>query len=222
MKMNHNGRASFNVICSRHYGDGNFSLFDTLNNALPLLPIKQPKKTRPAKYMPMLRNIIHPGPLGDGAVIITWKHIYELIYWNIYNCCQVDYKTPLMTSQHWSRCLGAIKQQVITWANVDPDVCNFVVVWYYSILPIHYNDVIMGAMASQITSLTIVYSAVYSGADQRKHKSSGSLAFVRGIHRWHKWPVARKMFPFDDVITIQQYYFTSTETIVNWGHHAIP
>ena len=65
----------------------------------------------------------------------------------------------------------------------------------------------MGAMASQITSLTIVYSTVYSGADQRKRKSSASLAFVRGIHRWpvnspHKGPVARKMFPFGDVIML--------------------
>ena len=42
----------------------------------------------------------------------------------------------------------------------------------------------MGAMASQITSLTIVYSTVNSGADQRKHKSPASLAFVLGIHRW--------------------------------------
>ena len=69
----------------------------------------------------------------------------------------------------------------------------------------HYNGVIMGAIASQITSLTIVYSIVYSDADQRKHQSSASLAFVRGIH-WgpvnfpHKWPVTRKMFSFDDVI----------------------
>ena len=63
----------------------------------------------------------------------------------------------------------------------------------------------MSAMASQITSLTIVYSTVYSGADQRKHQSSASLSFMRGIHRWpvnspHKGPVTRKMFPFDDVI----------------------
>ena len=52
-------------------------------------------------------------------------------------------------------------------------------------------------MASQITSLTIVYSTVHPGADQRKHQSSASLAFVRGIHRWpvtspQKWPVTRK------------------------------
>ena len=37
----------------------------------------------------------------------------------------------------------------------------------------------MGAVACQITSFTIVYSTVYSGADQRKHQSSASLAFVR-------------------------------------------
>ena len=69
----------------------------------------------------------------------------------------------------------------------------------------HYFDVIMGEVASQITSLAIVYSTVYSDADQRKHQSSASLAFVWGSHRGpvnspHKWPVTRKMFPFDDVI----------------------
>ena len=65
----------------------------------------------------------------------------------------------------------------------------------------HYCDVKMGTIASQITSLTIVYSTVYSGADQRKHQSSASLAFVWGIHRGpvnspHKWPATQKMFPF--------------------------
>ena len=63
----------------------------------------------------------------------------------------------------------------------------------------------MRAIASQITSVTIVCSIVCSGTDQRKHQSSTSLAFVRGINRWpvnspHKEPVTRKMFPFDDVI----------------------
>ena len=70
---------------------------------------------------------------------------------------------------------------------------------------IYYDDAIMGKMAPQITSLTIVYSTVYSDADQRKHQSSVSLAFVRGIHRGpvnspHKWPATRKMSLFDDVI----------------------
>ena len=71
----------------------------------------------------------------------------------------------------------------------------------------------MSLMASQITSLTIVYSTSYSGVDQRKHQSSASLAFVRGIHRGpvnspHKWPVTRKMFPFDDVIMVIGYFQT--------------
>ena len=71
----------------------------------------------------------------------------------------------------------------------------------------HYNGVIMSAMASQITGVSIVYSTACLGADQRKHQSSASLAFVRGIHRWagnspHKGPVTRKMFPVDDVIMV--------------------
>ena len=65
---------------------------------------------------------------------------------------------------------------------------------------LHYNDVIKGKIASQIISLAIVYSTVYSDADQRKHQSSAPLAFVRGIAKWHKWPVTREIFPFVDVI----------------------
>ena len=86
----------------------------------------------------------------------------------------------------------------------------------------HYNDIIMGAIASKITSLTIVYSTVYSGADQRKHQSSASLAFVRGIHRRpvnspHKWPVTRKMFPFDDVI--MRLCFTAMSRAFKYSCH---
>ena len=86
------------------------------------------------------------------------------------------------------------------------EVCSYP--WHWTLNHfwwLHYDDVIMGAMASQITSLTIVNSTVYLDADQREHQSPASLAFVRGIHRGpvnspHKWPVTRKMFPFDDVI----------------------
>ena len=82
----------------------------------------------------------------------------------------------------------------------DGHMPTFIMFW-------HYNDVMMSAMTSQITSLTIVYSTVYSDTNQRKHQSSASLAFVRGIHRWpvnspHKGPVSRKMIPFDDVIMV--------------------
>ena len=58
---------------------------------------------------------------------------------------------------------------------------------------VHYSEVIMSAMASQITGVLIVCLNVCSVADRRKHQSSMSLAFVRGIHRWqvnspHKGP----------------------------------
>ena len=77
----------------------------------------------------------------------------------------------------------------------------------------------MGATASQITSLTIVFSTDYSDADQRKHQSSASLAFVLGIHRGpvnssHKWPVTRKMFSFDDVIMIMQCFSNANEVVL--------
>ena len=69
------------------------------------------------------------------------------------------------------------------------------------------HRVIMSSMSSQITGVFIVRTTVHSGADQRKHQSSASLAFVRGIRGWpvnspHKWPVTRKIFPLDDVIMI--------------------
>ena len=94
----------------------------------------------------------------------------------------------------------------------------------------HYGDVIMGAVASQITSLTIVYSTVYSGADQRKHQSSTSLAFVWGNHRRpvnspHKGPVKRKMFPFDDVIMVLHWNLLGVLTAgllrCLWGFRSI-
>ena len=74
---------------------------------------------------------------------------------------------------------------------------------------LNYSDVVISAIASQITSLTIVYSTVCSGADEILHQSSASLAFVRGIHRWpvnspHKGPFTPKKFPFEDVIILMK------------------
>ena len=74
----------------------------------------------------------------------------------------------------------------------------------------------MSRRVSQITSLTIVYSTVYSGANQRKNQSSTSLAFVQGIHRWlvnspHKGSVTRKMFTFGDVIVLRALAVTQLQ-----------
>ena len=79
----------------------------------------------------------------------------------------------------------------------------------------HYNNVVMSEMVTQITSVSIAWSTISSGAHQRKHQSYASLAFVRGIHRWpanspHKRPVTRKMFPLDDVIMDGQAWFSNT------------
>ena len=65
----------------------------------------------------------------------------------------------------------------------------------------------MGAIASQVTSLTIVFSTVYLDTNQRKHQSSESLAFVPPVNSPHKWPVTREMFPFDDVIMGWRFAF---------------
>ena len=72
----------------------------------------------------------------------------------------------------------------------------------------HYSDVIMSVIWSQITSVSIVYSTVCWGANQRKHHSSASPTFMGEIHQWpvnspHKRPVTRKIFPFYDVIMLQ-------------------
>ena len=88
----------------------------------------------------------------------------------------------------------------------------------------HYNDVIMGAMASEITSLTIVYSTVYSGADhQRKQQSSASLAFVRGIHRWPVNLMPSSCGRYDDVIVKNAgtlygcpWQMSEKFTVANW------
>ena len=72
----------------------------------------------------------------------------------------------------------------------------------------HYNDVIMATIASQITSLTIVYSTVYSDADQRKHQSSASLAFVWGIHR-DRWIPAQRASYAENVSIWWRYHVVS-------------
>ena len=89
--------------------------------------------------------------------------------------------------------------------------------------PRHYSDVIMNAMVSQVTSVSIVSSTVCSGTDQIEHQSSASLAFVRGIHRWpvdspHKGSATRKMFLFDDITMVKpQPNTTNTNRVHDMG-----
>ena len=79
----------------------------------------------------------------------------------------------------------------------------------------------MGGVASQITSLTIVYSTVYWDADQRKHQSSASLAFVRGIHRSGEFP-AQMASNAENVPIWWRHHDTSNIPSVGWNKISIP
>ena len=123
---------------------------------------------------------------------------------------------PQLCSYHFTRkslkCVSNLNydgKSSLNWALIFLQWSKIPFTHYHHICfrPLHYTDVIMGALSSQITSFTIVYSTIYSDADQRKHHISASLAFLWGNHRGpvnspHKWPVTRKMFPFDDGIMI--------------------
>ena len=109
----------------------------------------------------------------------------------LWNCFRFNFRLIISISSYlWSRqswnpyriASNLIIQRGVTWQKHQK----------------HYNDVILSAMASQITSLATVYSTVYSGADQRKHQSSASLRWP--VNSPHKGPVTRKIFPFHDVI----------------------
>ena len=101
-----------------------------------------------------------------------------------------------------------------------PMICH--VGWY------HHSDVIMSAMTSQTSGVSVIYSIVCSGENQRNHQSSASLPFVRGIHRppvnsLHKGPVTWKTFPFDYVIMKDEegaweIYATGMQGFGSWYH----
>ena len=83
----------------------------------------------------------------------------------------------------WDKQLYSYYIHIIQWGLIFHPCLTSMVVWYrWFSHAAHYCDVMMGSMASQIT--TIVYSTVHSGTDQSRHQSIASLAFVRGIHRW--------------------------------------
>ena len=131
------------------------------------------------------------------VISIRVHHIcrLQLLYYSIVALFTHWFQTSNWSKSKWQSCNSEKTKQLYT---LDLSI-------WLSFQLQHYCDVMMGAVKSQITSLTIVYSTLYSDVDQRKHQSSASLAFVRGIHRGpvnspHKWPVTRKMFPFDDVI----------------------
>ena len=86
----------------------------------------------------------------------------------------------------------------------------------FQLINSYYNNVIISAKAPQISGLMVIFSTVYSDADQRKYQSSASLAFVRGIHRWPVYDPQKKAsnaekFPFDDVIMIHSWFMNMAQ-----------
>ena len=144
-------------------------------------------------------------------IISCVLYIYEICI--VWPCVYVNYTV------YWTQNMQCQHLHVHIVEVLMPAPAKQLANW---IMFLHYSAVIIGTMASQITSLTAVYTTDYSGADQRKYQSSASLAFVWGIHRWpvnspHKWPVTRKMFQFDDVIiglTLHTEYY-KTQSIVS-------
>ena len=95
------------------------------------------------------------------------------------------HQDPLLAHKYMSKIgiSGSVYFDVLfSWVDTFPYIHDSKLDNY--LLSFHYGCVIMGTMASQITSLMIIYSTTYWGADQSKHQSSASLAFVWGIHRW--------------------------------------
>ena len=131
------------------------------------------------------------------------EHVWTVTYFRIsFPCISWNITLFLRTSYAESKWKSRKNFQ---WPNSLLSTVWFGITETESVPTEHNSDVMIGAMASQITSPTIVYSTIYLGADQRKHQSFASLSFVRGIHRWpvntpNKLPVTQKMSPFDDVI----------------------
>ena len=145
----------------------------------------------------------HGGIITNLNLWNPWGYVTDMAKYPNVDIWSMDYNTILrfILKNIWHLLLFVLVPAGSGQAAGGTHICETRLLWSLW----HYNDVIMGTITSQITSLMIVYLTVYSDADQRKHQSSTSLAFVRGIHRRpvnspHKGPVMRKMFPFDDVI----------------------
>ena len=115
----------------------------------------------------------------------------------IYCISHNGYRPELRDNIMSRTCVGIL---FISW--LVPPLYNDADTLFNRIRESHYSDVIMSAVASQITGVSIVCLTVRLGTDQRKHQSSASLAFERRIHRWfpYKGTVTRKMFPIENAI----------------------
>ena len=120
------------------------------------------------------------------AISHVWQEVYATDKWCRTGSYPKRYEISERESSHLSTVHAWSWHQICTHYSFGGRHARRFVVIFKATLTVNYSDVIMGAMESQITSLTIVYSTVYSGADQRKHQRSASLAFVGELtcDRW--------------------------------------
>ena len=141
-----------------------------------------------------------PPPRTQHACFAMVHVTFRIWRWYIYRLsrdCNCNLKDKL-------NFINYVRCKEFFWAMKENDLVKYT---YANFGMLHYSDVIVSAIASQITDVSIVYPTICWGADKKIHQSSALLAFVRGIHRWlvnstHQGPVTREMFPFDDVIMI--------------------
>ena len=137
-----------------------------------------------------------PGTLSCGQVGHTWV-LSKVFFQMSYSDLSQIYDTKIIVPVIATKVACPIKEQ-----SKLEQITKFPCIMMKKIILI-YIDVMMSAVASQITGISMVCSTVCSGTNQRKHQSSASLAFVRGIYRW---PV--EMFPFNDVIMLESRRFS--------------
>ena len=148
-------------------------------------------------------NLLACGRCGCNCICLMLQLILSFNVWN--NYCEISLRwtseelvdnkstvgqimawchqvTSYYLTQFWS---SSLMSYGVTRGPFYQHELPFITAWRSDyIVYKHYNDIIMTTIVSQITSLTVVYSTVYSDADQRKHQSSASLAFVWGVSRW--------------------------------------
>ena len=181
------------LLTTLHYGDvikARWRLKSPASQLFTQLFIRVPIKEniKAPRHWPLHQLSIYITHLGDLA-ISDGKTSYILMY--------REPEAKLLRSVIYRLCFTSCSHS--DTSDVIFEFDSFTLQWRHN-----------GTMASQITSLAIVYSTVYSDANKKKHQSSASLSFVRGIHRGpvnspHKWPVTRNMFPFDNVIMSWPY-----------------
>ena len=150
--------------------------------------------------------------MKDEAKVVCSRLLFTYVCIYMDNVSVIYIINPRMIQYAWywdQWILQGLKTWCVPWSPL-----SMLLSWYLITLVktqlvfiCHYNDVIMTKMASQITSLMVVYSSVYTCADQRKYQSSPSLAFVGGIHRTGEFPA--------------QMASNAENVSVWWRHHVV-